>query len=141
MKMWSPAEEAKRLTARFTGVNRAEFARTHSVPGGAAMIYQHLQGMRPINMEQAIAYARGFGVPLAEISPRWAKVAMDALGLPSDPGLALARESEPQYQADPKFALLHDLPATCQDAILTLANELLARAKARAASKAPATHH
>lgn len=65
-------EEAARLAALLAGHNRAEFARKHGVPGGAAMIYQHIKGIRPINLEAANAYARGLGVSLHEISPRLA---------------------------------------------------------------------
>src|SRR4051812_14436487 len=80
MKHWTHAQEAERLADRFAGINRAEFARVHKVPGGGSMIYQHMQGIRPIGLEAAIAYARGFRVPLSEISPRLAQLARDALG-------------------------------------------------------------
>lgn len=78
MNDWTPEEEAARLKARFLGVNQAAFAREHNVPGKASMVSQHIHGLRPINLESAIAYARGFGVPLEEISPRLARQARDA---------------------------------------------------------------
>ena len=68
--IWSPEEEAKRLEQRFEGVNQADFARRHQIPGGASMVSQHIKGRRAISMEAAVAYAKGFGVALAEISPR-----------------------------------------------------------------------
>ncbi len=37
------------------------------------MIYQHIKGIRPISLEAAKAYARGFRCSLAEISPRLAQ--------------------------------------------------------------------
>lgn len=74
-------EEAERLRERFTGVNRAEFARLYGVPGGAAMIYQHITGRRPISIEAAQAYAKGFGCRLEDISPRLADEARKALGM------------------------------------------------------------
>ncbi len=114
MRIWSTGEEAKRLAARFAHVNRSGFAREYKMPGGPEMIYQHLQAMRPISMEAAIVYARGFGVRLSEISPRLAKVAMDALGV---------ELAEP----DDKFAALRKLPEEDQSAILVLANSILAR--------------
>lgn len=43
------------------------------------MISQHIKHRRPINMEAALAYARGFGVPLEAISPRLAALARRAL--------------------------------------------------------------
>ena len=70
--MWNIEEEAKRLAARFDGINRAAFAREHKVPGGATMVYQHIQGLKPISMNAAKAYAKGFNCPLEEISQRLA---------------------------------------------------------------------
>lgn len=83
MDIWTEKEEAERLKARFDALDiaRAAFARKHKVPGGDAMIYQHITGRRPISMEAAIAYAKGFGVPLDEISPRLAKAAAAGLDI------------------------------------------------------------
>lgn len=78
MNMWTQEEEAKRLHNRFDklktekGIGQAEFARTFGLPGGASMLSQHIKGRRPISLESAVVYARGFGVPLDEISPRLA---------------------------------------------------------------------
>ena len=73
MRIWSNKEEAEHLKRRFEGVNRAEFARTNDVPGDQAIVYQHITGRRPISLEAAIAYAKGFRCTLAEISPRLAR--------------------------------------------------------------------
>jgi len=81
MKIWTIDEEASALRARFEGVNRAAFARDHHVKGGQAMIYQHITGRRPMNMEAAMAYAEGFRCSLAEISPRLAIEAQKAAAL------------------------------------------------------------
>lgn len=68
--------EAENLKRRFESVsNRARFAREFKVPGGGSMIYQHINGLRTISMECAIAYANGFGCTLSEISERLAKEA------------------------------------------------------------------
>ncbi len=72
---WTIEEEADRLRRRFadlkaTGVGQAQFARDYSVPGGASMVSQHLSGHRPISLEAAAAYARGFRCALSEISQR-----------------------------------------------------------------------
>jgi transcriptional regulator with XRE-family HTH domain len=77
MRNWSQEEEAQRLAERFSGISQASFAREHGVPGGASMLSQHIKGRRPINLPAALAYARGFGVPLEEISPRLAAQAHD----------------------------------------------------------------
>lgn len=78
MRNWSQEEEAQRLAERFSGISQAAFAREHGVPGGASMLSQHIKGRRPINLPAALAYARGFGVPLEEISPRLAAQANEA---------------------------------------------------------------
>lgn len=47
------------------------------------MISQHVKGHRPISLEAALAYARGFGCSLEEISPRLAAkhaAALSAIG-------------------------------------------------------------
>ncbi|MEJ2897576.1 phage repressor protein, partial [Bordetella avium] len=84
MKIWSVEEEAENLRARFQGVNRAAFARENKIPGGQAMVYQHVTGRRPLNLEAATAYAAGFGCPLADISPRLAIEAGKAAALSSE---------------------------------------------------------
>lgn len=78
-------EEARRLASKFKNVNRAEFARLHGVPGGQAMVYQHITGRRPISLEAAKAYAKGFGCPLDEISPRLAKETRAAFEISKKP--------------------------------------------------------
>lgn len=66
--------EAKALAARFDAVkNRAQFARDNHIPGGGAIIYQHINGLTAISLEAAKGYANGFGVPLSDISQRLAK--------------------------------------------------------------------
>lgn len=64
-------DEGYALNHRFSGLNRSKFAQEHGIPGGAAMIYQHINGLRPISFEAANAYARAFGVPIGEISARF----------------------------------------------------------------------
>lgn len=78
MENWTIQEEADRLKARFKGVNRAEFARVHKINGGDAFIYQHINGRRPMNLESALKYAKGFNVQLEEISPRLAAEVVNA---------------------------------------------------------------
>jgi hypothetical protein len=73
MEIWTTAEEATNLGKRFDGVNRKEFAKEHSIPGGDVMIYQHITGRRPMSPEAAVAYARAFHCAIEEISPRTAR--------------------------------------------------------------------
>lgn len=77
MNIWTLEEEAERLKDRFTDVNRAAFARDNKLKGGQAVIYHHINGIRPISKSAALADAKGFNVSLAEISPRLAKKAVD----------------------------------------------------------------
>ncbi len=67
-------QEAAALALKFKDVNRAQFARDYQVPGGDAMIYQNITGRKPISLDGAIAYAKGFGCPIADISRHWAQV-------------------------------------------------------------------
>lgn len=66
--------EANALALKFKDINRAQFARDHQVPGGQAMIYQNITGRKPISLDGAIAYAKGFSCPIADISRHWAQV-------------------------------------------------------------------
>lgn len=90
--IWSTEEEAERLGKRFaylkqaTGMGQAKFARDYSVPGGPSIVNQHIKGHRPISMAAAISYAKGFGCPLAEISPRIALEVESASGINAGAG-------------------------------------------------------
>lgn len=77
-KHTTPEQEAQNLAKRFAelkqkGVSQAQFARDHDVPGGANFLNQHIKGRRQIGIESAMAYARGLGCTLEEISPRLAE--------------------------------------------------------------------
>lgn len=72
------AQEAQNLARRFAelkqqGVSQAQFARDYDVPGGANFLNQHIKGKRQIGMDSALAYARGLGCTLEDISPRLAE--------------------------------------------------------------------
>lgn len=73
------SNEGEELRKRFDrlkreqGISRAAFAKTHQIKGGDAMIYQHINGMKPISLEAGIAYAAAFGCSLKDISPRLAE--------------------------------------------------------------------
>ena len=99
MKTWSQQEEADRLKERFASLRQAKFARDHSVPGGPSMLSQHIHGRRPISMEHGRIYAKAFGVPLHEISPRLAQEAA-RLGIPEAATLKAAEEPA-QYHVRP----------------------------------------
>lgn len=52
-----------------TGQGHAAFVRSAKVPGGPSMVSQHISGHRPISIDAAVAYARGLGVSINDISP------------------------------------------------------------------------
>lgn len=89
--LWSTDEEAHHLQQRFQklkktiGMGQAEFARVNKVPGGPSMLSQHIKARRPISLEAAIAYAKGFGCQIEEISPRRAKELEAARDVQPDP--------------------------------------------------------
>lgn len=105
-RIWTHAEEATRLKARFQGLSQATFAREHQLPGGASMLSQHIHNRRPLNLEHALVYARGFGVPLDEISPRLADEARAASAGIRPCATALAtHEPAAPYRATPHAAI------------------------------------
>ena len=69
-------DEGENLRKRFDGlkrekgISRAAFAKMNRIKGGDAMIYQHLNGLKPISLEAGMAYAKGFGCKLEDISER-----------------------------------------------------------------------
>ena len=74
LEIWTQEQEAANLSRLFEGVrNKAAFAREFNIPGGASMLSQHCSGHRPMSLEAATAYAKGFGCSIEQISPRLAK--------------------------------------------------------------------
>lgn len=75
MKEWSTEQEAANLRRLLAPVkNKAQFARSFGVPGGASMLSQHQSGNRPISLEAAKAYAKGLGIGIGAIAPRFARL-------------------------------------------------------------------
>lgn len=78
MTEWTQDQEAANLKRLLSAVgNKAQFAKENGIPGGPSMLSQHQSGHRPIGLEAGLAYAKGLGVTLAEISPRLAKMVED----------------------------------------------------------------
>lgn len=71
-------KEGAALEALMAGVNQAQFAKTHALPGGASMLSQHISGHRPISLKAARIYAAGLNVPVEAFSARLA-AEIDAL--------------------------------------------------------------
>ncbi|RCS59734.1 hypothetical protein [Parvibium lacunae] len=60
---------------RANKLTRPVFAKKMNFPGGPNLIYQHMEGLRPISLEAALLYAEGLGVGIEEFSPRIAEIA------------------------------------------------------------------
>lgn len=68
-------KEAAALETRFKTVkNRTRFAKENGIAGGGSMIYQHIKALKPISLDAALGYAKGFNVPLSEISEYMAEL-------------------------------------------------------------------
>ncbi|MGB4064224.1 MAG: hypothetical protein WBK19_10405 [Azonexus sp.] len=84
MTTWTKEQEGEELRKRFEilkkerGISRAEFARTWKLKGGDSMINQHITAHRPMNMDAAVIYAKGFGCDLKDISQRLALEAAES---------------------------------------------------------------
>lgn len=75
--------DADRLRRLFESlpITKKQFAQQVSLPGGSSMLSQHLSGHRPVAVEAAIAYARGFAVGIDAISPAAAEVVRQGAAL------------------------------------------------------------
>lgn len=93
--MWKQTE-ADNLAKRFEGVNRAKFAKEHKVKGGQAMIYNHITARSPISRSAALIYAKAFGCPLEDISPRLAAELAAEIAEAAAAAEAAAKASAPE---------------------------------------------
>ena len=122
-------DEVQRLQMRFNTlkidkkVSQAAFAREYAMPGGASMITQHLKSTRPVSLEQALVYARGFGCPLSDISPRLAKLVAD--GQATSNPISQLRELTPQVVANSGSSLARFFDKLPQDT--SIRNEVFIR--------------
>lgn len=98
----SKADISETLKKLLDGVkNRAKFARDYAVPGGPDMMYQHMNGLRPVSLEAAIAYCKGFTRTLEEISPSWAE-RIDAIPRKTPRNGSMAHQDFDKYNANVK---------------------------------------
>jgi transcriptional regulator with XRE-family HTH domain len=97
------AQEAQRLRALYDErvrptLSETEFGERFKI-GSQGMVWQYLNGRRPLNIESALAFAEGLGVTVHDISPRLAQEFEDLIQrlqnttgsriVRDDPGLAL----------------------------------------------------
>lgn len=107
MTMWTKDQEAEALKRRFEalkrdkGISRAAFARTAGIKGGDSMINQHITGHRPLSKDAAIAYAKGFGCSLHDISPRLASEAEDLAAFIEGESVRVDTSNAPHQSAAP----------------------------------------
>lgn len=81
-------QEAAALKAAFeesalaSGFSQERFGLEFEI-GSQGMVWQYLNGHRPLNLSVALKFARGLGVPVARFSPRLA-AELAAAGIPAD---------------------------------------------------------
>lgn len=97
---------------REKGISRAAFAKMHKLKGADAMIYQHINDLKPISLDAGLVYAKGFDCELSEISERLAQEVDDLnkkLSAKEDPDLP--------HPTDDEFAMVPqlDIAASCGD--------------------------
>lgn len=150
MKSTDQQSEQDALKRLLGDRNKAEFARTHAIPGGPSMVSQHLSGNRPISVEAGIAYARAFQVPLSELSPRLARLA-DAVAAtlpaqstpsngPAPPPKPDARFTDRREVTKSDWALLNDIKTAMESPRLAAQVEELRR-EAQAMEAFAAKHY
>lgn len=103
--------EGQSLAVLMQNVNRAEFAREYGID--ASMIGQNIKGIRPISLPYAIAYSKGLGVPMEEISPFWANANKETAELSADTSATSDFIQIPQYNTGGKMGnglVLRDQP-------------------------------
>ena len=117
VKYWTQEEESNNLRVRFKNlkaeknIGQAEFARANDVPGGPSLLSQHIKNRRPMNLEAARAYAKGFGCSIAEISPRLGKELYSANEVDkSNNTLTWSPKVDPEYLDVKKQELLQMEP-------------------------------
>lgn len=97
-------QEASRLSAKLSEINVSKFAREFNVPGGGSMVYQHATGRRAISLKAGLAYAKGLGCPLEEISPRLALLAQNVRNSTENVQLHSRMLTEREHQVLDLFA-------------------------------------
>jgi len=102
------AKRLKERLADFSHGDRVEFVKRYKIPGGTAAMYQHVEALRPIGIDAAIAYAKAFGCGIEEISPEVAEKAVEVTSLISSAAhpantsnAALIRQPETPYSGWP----------------------------------------
>lgn len=80
LEPWQVAD-ADRLTKLFeakkSDISQAEFGARHGI-GTQGMVWQYLSGTRPLNIDAAVAFAKGLDVGIADFSPTIAARILDA---------------------------------------------------------------
>jgi len=108
MKEWTTEEEAANLRRLLVSVkNKAQFAKDFGVPGGASMLSQHQSGHRPISLDAAKAYAKGLGIGIGEIAPRFAKLVSDVSELAQPTNSDISQNAKLATLENPSIPAYH----------------------------------
>jgi len=86
-------------TAEGKPISQMEFGAKHGI-GSQGMVWQYLNGRRPLNIKAAVSFARGLGVKVSDISETLASQIEDAAQVDSDSvNLKLVKsDAPPQLQ-------------------------------------------
>lgn len=95
--MKSEAQELRALFERRSTMTQKAFGQAFKL-GTGSMVWQYLEGRRPLNLMAACRFANGLGADLAEFSPRLAKELETAMSL------ALPELRHPSSVAEPEYA-------------------------------------
>jgi transcriptional regulator with XRE-family HTH domain len=93
------AATLKRLFQEKANMSQAEFAKKYRI-GSAGMVWQYLNGRRPLNADVAAKFAKGLAVAIDDFSPRLAsavRAAARVVDLPSQAHHFVAEEDPPGY--------------------------------------------
>ena len=91
------AHALKRLFEERSKLSQAKFGKEHGL-GTAGMVWQYLNGHRPLNLHAAVKFAKGLGVRIQDFSPRLAAQAK-AVALGAGDVVLQVREPEPRPYA------------------------------------------
>jgi hypothetical protein len=102
--MKSEAQELRALFERRSTMTQKAFGQAFEL-GTGSMVWQYLEGRRPLNLMAACRFANGLGADLAEFSPRLAKELEVAMGLAFPELRHPSSVTEPEYARIPRVDL------------------------------------
>lgn len=99
--MKSEAQELRALFERRSTMTQKAFGQAFDL-GTGSMVWQYLEGRRPLNLMAACRFANGLGADLAEFSPRLAKELEAAMSLAFPELRHPSSDTGPEYARIPR---------------------------------------